>query len=118
MQAKRRLVFEETRPVQVRVDRLDLEWLRRQFAEPFDGAAQAVQRAGLDQDDTVVERILVCDFGGQDPPVSVPAAWLSDRARLQQALLEHCRKSGRDGAALEDITIIGLRVEAWHEEMP
>ena len=113
----RRVVHTETFLVDMRLADLDLDRLRRCFAELFDRAAHAVQLAGHEQDDAVLERFLVVRSAlGQE--VAVRADWLTDRERL----LDHTRAAveGESGtsADMHELTILGLRVVALVETGP
>ncbi len=115
---------------------LDLERLRRGFAELFDRSAQAVQLAGYEQDDAVFERYLVLRTA-DGAEVSIGAAWLADRERLIGHIAGSLDRGRRhegtvreritnyelritnaetrklaSGADLSDVLIIGIRVEA------
>ena len=57
---ERKVLFEDTLPLDMRAGELALDRLRRGFSELFDRAALAVHRAGHDLDDTIVERYVVC----------------------------------------------------------
>jgi len=93
----RRVVFAETIPIEMRVDDLDLGRLRRGFAELFDRAAHAVQLAGYEQDDAVLERFLIVRSAyGEE--VVVRADWLEDRSR--------------GPLDVSEVQIVGARVEA------
>ncbi len=77
----RQVVYVETAPIEMRVDDLDLDRLRRGFAELFDRAAHAIQLAGHKQDDAVLERFLIVRSAGGEE-IAVRADWLADRERL------------------------------------
>jgi len=75
------MVYDETLPMEMSARALDLARLRRGFAELFDRAAQAVQLAGYEQDDAVLERYLLVR-AADGAEVVVSAEWLADRERL------------------------------------
>jgi hypothetical protein len=52
------VLCEESIACDIRLDVLDMDWLRRQYSILFDRAAQAVFRAGYDLDDVIVERFV------------------------------------------------------------
>ncbi len=136
-------LFEETVPVAWPLSEIDLESLRRSFAPPFDRAAHAVQLAGFEQVDAVIERYLVCRVGDR-PPVDIPADSLSDRSRMIEHIVSTLRSAGdvghghaTDGGGsttrpphadvqtdiqsdvqADDVTVIALRVVAIHESWP
>lgn len=110
-----RVLHNESLPMAMAVDALDLERLRRGFAELFDRAAQAVQLAGYEQDDAVLQRYLVVRAGGGEE-FSVKAEWLADGERLIRHIAEETQKAKTQKrvSALErtEVSIIGIRVEA------
>jgi hypothetical protein len=85
----RELLHSETLPVDFAIDDLNIDLLRRQFSGLLDRAALAVNRAGLDLDDVIVERYLLCS-NGRDPVIPVAAEPLGNRAGLLERI--------RDGA--------------------
>lgn len=78
-------LYQKTAPFLSSLDRLDMPALRQAFAALMDDAALAVQRAGFDLDDVVIERSLICRTA-RDRQVTVEAAWLSDGARQADAI--------------------------------
>lgn len=132
----RRVVYNETLPLEMAAAALDLEHLRRGFAELFDGAAQAVQLAGYEQDDAVFERYLALQTA-DGAEVTIGAAWLANRERLIGHIAESVDRGRRHeatkreritnyelritnaeppkcalGVDLSGVLIIGIRVEA------
>ena len=100
----RQVVYNETLPMEMSVAALDLDRLRRGFAELFDRAAQAVQLAGYEQDDAVFERyVRVWTADGAE--VSIGAEWLADRERLIGDI-------AAVGGELSRVAITGIGVEA------
>ena len=95
-QPVRSKLFEETVSVTWPLSEIDLDALRRGFAPPFDRAAHAVQLAGFEQDDAVIERYLRCRVGDR-PPVDVPADSLSDRSRMIENVVTTLRRVGHVG---------------------
>ena len=106
----RQVVYNETLPMEIAAAALDRERLRRGFAELFDRAAQAVQLAGYEQDDSVFERYLVVRTA-DGAEVSIVAEWLADRERLIGHIIESLGGFPVD-ADLSRVCIIGVRVEA------
>ncbi|MCH7596424.1 MAG: hypothetical protein IID35_07680 [Planctomycetes bacterium] len=144
-QPVRSKLFEETVSVTWPLSEIDLDALRRGFAPPFDRAAHAVQLAGFEQDDAVIERYLCCRVGDR-PPVDVPADSMSDRSRMIEDVVTALRHVGhvggrgdatdgygwttrptpadaqtdsqvdrQAGVQADDVTIVGLRVVAIRE---
>ena len=110
----RRVVYAETVPIEMRVDDLDLDRLRRGFAELFDRAAHAVQLAGYEQDDAVLERFLIVRSAyGEE--VVVRADWLADRERLIRQIAAELEDRSRGPLDVSDVQIVGARVEAMLE---
>jgi hypothetical protein len=107
----RRVVYAETVPIEMRVGDLDLDRLRRGFAELFDRAAQAVQLAGYEQDDAVLERFLIVRSAGGEEIV-VRADWLADRERLVRQIAAGLEDRSRGPVDVADVQIVGARVEA------
>jgi hypothetical protein len=90
---------------------LDLEKLRRCFAELFDRAAHAVQLAGYEQDDAVLERsLMVRRAGGEE--VVVRADWLLDRERLVRQIMAGLEDRSCGPLDVSEVQIVGARVEA------
>ena len=111
----RQVVYDETLPIEMAAAELDLERLRRGFAELFDRAAQAVQLAGYEQDDVVLERFLIVrTVCGEEMTLS--AEWLSDRERLVQHLVRECRGIIGQRLDFSDVRVIGLRIAAGRDE--
>ncbi|MFH1111398.1 MAG: hypothetical protein V1790_19700 [Planctomycetota bacterium] len=107
-------MYVETVPIEMRVDGLDLDRLRRGFAELFDRAAHAVQLAGHEQDDAVLERFLIVrSAGGAD--IVVRADWLADRERLVRQIGAGLEDRSRGPVDVSDVQIVGARVEAMLE---
>ena len=107
----RQIVYNETLPVEVSAAAIDLERLRKGFAELFDRAAQAVQLAGYEQDDALFERYLVLRTA-EGAEVTIEAEWLADRERLIRHIAEGVRGSNAVGVDLSCVSIIAVRVEA------
>lgn len=95
-QPVRSKLFEETVSVTWSLSEIDLDALRRGFAPPFDRAAHAVQLAGFEQDDAVIERYLRCRVGDR-PPVDIPADSMSDRSRMIEDVVLALRGAGDVG---------------------
>jgi len=108
-------VFDETLPLEMTASDLDLERLRRAFAELFDRGAQAVQLAGYEQDDAVFERYLVLRTAN-GAEVVVRADWLADRERLIRQIADETQKAETQKRTTEvdlsEVSIVGIRVEA------
>ena len=96
---------------------LDLDRLRRCFAELFDRAAHAVQLAGYEQDDAVLERFLVVRSAlGEE--VAARADCLADRERLLNHTTAAVEAESGASADTHELTIVGLRVVAVVETGP
>ena len=88
---------------------LPLDTLRREFGLLFDRAARELQKTGLDHDDVVFERRLVCRRG--DQTCDVPADWLADRDRLIQSVRSAFPDADNLPSADRDVRIEALRVD-------
>jgi len=107
----RRVVYAETVPIEMRVDGLDLDRLRRGFAELFDRAAQAVQLAGYEQDDAVLERFLIVRSAyGEE--IVVRADWLADRERLADDVASELERAIGGTRKPLDVQLIKIKVVA------
>ncbi len=107
----RRVVYAETVPIEMRVDDLDLDRLRRGFAELFDRAAHAVQLAGYEQDDAVLERFLIVRSAGGEEVV-VRADWLADRERLADHVVSKLNEAIGGTRKPSDAQLIKIKVVA------
>ena len=113
----RRVVHTETLPIEMTLGGVDLDRLRRGFAELFDRAAHAVQFAGYEQDDAVLERFLVVRSAlGEE--VAARADWLTDRERLLSRTRVAVGAESGASADMHELTIVGLRVVAVVETGP
>jgi hypothetical protein len=110
-------LYSETTPVEWAADRLDLDQLRRRFGELFDRAAHAVQLAGFEQDDAVLERKLVCRVASGIEHV-VTADALSDRTAFRAHLESQVQAATEGSANLDEVVITGLRVSALLQGWP
>ena len=106
-----RTLYTETLPVEFSLNDLDLDVLRRRFAEVFDRAAHAVQLAGFEQDDAIIERYVICRLG-ERTELAVTAESLSDRERLSRHVTETIRLRTGPSTVQSDVRIVGLKVEA------
>lgn len=106
----RRIVFDETVPLRMALEAIDLDVLRRGFSDLFDRAALAASQAGLDLDDTIVDRRLVCKSVA-DESFQVEAVSLTDAGRV----LESVRAAAR-GKQRGPTEIVGLRATAWYDQ--
>jgi hypothetical protein len=107
----RRVVYAETVPIEMRVDDLDLDRLRRGFAELFDRAAHAVQLAGYEQDDAVLERFLIVRCAGGEEIV-VRADWLADRERLAEHIASELERAVDGTWTPSDVQLTKIKVVA------
>ena len=106
----RTTVFSRVTPVDFAVADLNLDDLRRSFAELFDQAAHAIQLAGYEQDDGIINRWLVCRVGERE--LKVPADTLADADRFRRALLAEVEAQLCVAVDRDEVAIIGLRVDA------
>ncbi len=102
-------IISVTEDVALSLHDLSLETLRREFGLLFDRAALALQKTGLDHDDVVFERRLVCRRG--DQTCDVPADWLADRDRLIQCVRSAFPDASNLPPADTDVRIEALRVD-------
>ena len=107
----RRVVYAETVPIEMRVDDLDLDRLRRGFAELFDRAAHAVQLAGYEQDDAVLERFLIVRCAGGEEIV-VRADWMMDCERLADHVASELGRTIDGTWKPSDVQLIKIKVVA------
>ena len=96
---------------------IDLDAVRRKFSELFDRVARAVFRAGLDLDDVLVERQVVCRINGH-PPIRVSADHLSDLDRFVQHVLAAAKLEFDRDIPSGAVTLIELRITAIREQCP
>ena len=88
---------------------LPLDTLRREFGLLFDRAARELPKTGLDHDDVVFERRLVCRRGEQT--CDLPADGLADRDRLIQSVRSAFPDADNLPSADRDVRIEALRVD-------
>ncbi len=121
----RHLLYAESTPFVCPLEHLNLARLRLAFAPLFERAARAVQLAGFEQDDAIIDRYLTCRDDrvcsvtpcgwrtrrsltpGGWREKAVLAEWLSHRERLIRAVC-----SAFDATSAEGIRLTGLKVEA------
>jgi hypothetical protein len=113
---RRRILFEDTVPIDFPVAGIDLDVIRRVFSGLFDRAAQAVSRAGYDQDDAVVERFLVCRVG-EATALDIAAECLSEADRLAAQVVRALVAAGAGRLGPAEIRIIGLKAVATLESL-
>ena len=82
---KRTVLLEETIPFSATIETLDLHELRAAFSSLFDQTAQQVFLRGLDLDDVIVERLMICRRS-DGATVRVPVPALSDREAVVRSL--------------------------------
>ncbi len=102
-------IISVTENVALSLHDLPLETLQREFGRLFDRAARALQKTGLDHDDVLFERRLVCRRGDQE--CDVPADWLADRDRLVQSVRSSFHNANDLPSADGDVRIEALRVD-------
>lgn len=111
----RTTVFSSVTPVNFAVADLNLDDLRRSFAPTFDQAAHAIQLAGFEQDDGVINRWLVCRVNGREPEVIAES--LADTDRFRQTLLAGLEAQLGVAVNANEVAIVGLRVDAVLERL-
>ena len=107
-------IFRERLPIDRGLTNIDLDDLRQRFMPLFDRAAQAIQVAGYEQDDGVIERRLVCAAtDGFEHTTDAEALCDADRfvARITHEVGTAAGRSLEPG----DITITALEVETFLE---
>src|SRR5262245_33936406 len=104
---RRERVFSDECAFEVALDSICLEALRRAIAPWFDRAAHAVEAAGYAQDDSLVDRYLICrDCEGHTWTAAIES--LSDAERLRSGVIKAAPHAtgGQYGAS-------GLRILAF-----
>lgn len=112
---QRTLLYKETVEAGFRVDGVEVERLRYLFAPLFDRAAQAVQRAGHDQDDCIIDRFLICRMGTGNS-WQAPVESLGERGRLLMRLMASAEHVAGHGCEASDVQVVGLCVTATLEQ--
>ena len=102
-------ILSVTQDVALSLHDLPLDTLQREFGLLFDRAARALQKTGLDHDDVLFERRLVCRRG--DQTCDAPADWLADRVRLVQSVRSAFPGANDLPRADVDVRIEALRVD-------
>jgi len=97
---------------------LQLERLRREFLSLMDAAGVAIQRAGLDFDECVLDRFAAMRFVGDPHVLTVEVVSLTDVARLEQPFRKlHAASHGRSPAD-RAVEVVVLEVCARHDPGP
>jgi len=104
-------LFDESQPVNVALDEVTLDDLRRAFSGLFDRAVRAVQAAGFDQDDVELERWLLCRLP-DGTACSVRVDVLSDLQRFLQSTLTGLQSTTGRKWNVAEVQLLGLRVVA------
>lgn len=102
-------LFSAALPLNQNPGTLDLDQIRRRFAELFDQSVRAVSRAGYDLDDVVVHRYLDCRTAGTKLR-GVTAEALSDRQRLWDHVVRELRSNGAEELDDRHVEIVNVRV--------
>lgn len=121
---ERRFLSLEMEPLAIKLADIDLDRLRRLFLVLADRASSAIPTARCDQDDTVMERFLLCRFG--DGTVqSIPAEYLAEQESFQNSIrgamstqlsLGSASIKGTEGSASFDVTVLGAMVRISREQ--
>lgn len=93
---------------------IDPAVLRQRFSELFDRAAVQVQRTGSDLDETIVDRLLVCETD-RDGRVEVVVAFLSTAKQVLEQVRRALASALDDEAAPVRFTIVAAGVRVWLE---
>lgn len=112
----RKLLFDETVPMLFALDDVNLDLVRRRFAGLFDRAAHAVQLAGDEQDDAVVERYLLCRVADAEP-FRVAADFVADRSALLKHITDAVSRHTKRPIQPNEIQIEGLGITAVRESI-
>jgi hypothetical protein len=100
-----------------RADAIPLDELQVAFADLFERAAYVVQCKGYEQDDTIVDRFLLCR--NAERTYVVEASFISDGRLLVEQLKRDLRVACGGAVELSNVTVVGLRVvtilDAWPE---
>lgn len=98
---------------------VDVQAVRAAFSRLFDQAAESVFRAGLDQDDAVVERFVVCRCAA-GPDVRVPLPCLATAEALCGVVRAALGNPSTSTSDIENVRITALEVdviaESWRAE--
>lgn len=102
----------ETLPVGTPLDELDWNTVRKGYSTLFDRAAQAVFRTGLDLDDIIVNRFIVCENQAEGTK-RLPLESLADQTLSLRQIRDAFQQSDQlVDSAFCGITIVALQVEA------
>ncbi len=112
----RRIVFDDTVTIDVPLTGIDVDAIRRVFSDLFDRAAQAVSRAGYDQDDAVVERFFICR-AGDATELHIAAECLSDAGGLTTHIVGTLTAAGIAEVNACEARIVGLKAVAILETL-
>ena len=121
---ERRFLSLEMEPLAIKLADIDLDGLRRLFLVLADRASSAIPTARCDQDDTVMERLLLCRFG-DEPVQSIPAEYLAEQEPFQNSIRQamsshspHANEStkGTEGSAKFEVSVLGAMVRVSREQ--
>lgn len=104
-------LFADTVSVNWPADQLELGPLREGFAVLFDRAAHAVQLAGYEQDDALIDRSLICEVVGLGQ-IPVPSVPLGDLGRLRHLVDESIQRASGRVVPVTEVRVVALAVEA------
>ena len=110
-------LFTEAVSVDWTVADLDIDTVRRTFAPLFDRAAHAVQLAGYEQDDALIDRSLTCRTNGIGD-VQIPADSLGDVRRLRRDIRRAVDAAAGREIPASAVKLVALTVKATLAQGP
>ena len=109
----RETLFDQTKDHADRFISLDFDRLRCEMMTLFESAAHAVQVAGYEQDDAVIDRFVICRVGGHDITMSVN--YQSTHAAFESAMRKQLQQRKVEDIESDGVAIVALRVTATLE---
>jgi len=112
----RETLFDQTKDYVDCLAKLDFDRLREAMLPLFEAAAHAVQVAGYEQDDAVIDRFVVCHV--KDDEITILADHFSTKAFFTASVSNQLIQQSFDTTNEQDVEIVSLRVTATLERWP
>ncbi len=112
----RETLFDQTKDHSDRLATLDFDRLRQEMSVLFESAAHAVQVAGYEQDDAVIDRFVECRVSGEN--FTILADHFSTQELFKNSVSHQLNQQHARDFDEADVEITSLRVTAILERWP